>query len=332
MTYDPSLRVLTVLELLQAREEVTGAELAQRLEVSPRTVQRYVARLQDLGIPVEGRRGVGGAYRLRPGFRLPPMMFTPDEALSLSLGLLALRLLGLSQLAPAAGAAQAKLARTLPQTLRETVNALEGAVQLDASPWVVRTDARLLTDVLRAVRERRQVGLTYTSVQGQGTQRVVDLYRAVHLDGRWYAVGWCHLRAERRSFRLDRIGELEVLESAFTPPADFDALAFLRASLPATPATHAVSVWLGASPEALRAQVSLWGTALRAESGGTRFEGQRDNLTSFAAFLLGLGVPLRVDHPPELREEFRALGQRCAVLAGPAMPPTMVYDPVSSAP
>ncbi|HCE63569.1 MAG TPA: YafY family transcriptional regulator, partial [Deinococcus radiodurans] len=63
MTYDPSLRVLTVLELLQAREEVTGAELARRLEVSPRTVQRYVARLQDLGIPVEGRRGVGGAYR-----------------------------------------------------------------------------------------------------------------------------------------------------------------------------------------------------------------------------------------------------------------------------
>ncbi|MFC4640444.1 helix-turn-helix transcriptional regulator [Deinococcus hohokamensis] len=319
MTYDPSLRVLTVLELLQAREEVSGAELAQRLEVSPRTVQRYVARLQDLGIPVEGRRGVGGAYRLKPGFRLPPLMFTPDEALSLSLGLLALRLLGLSQLTPAAGAAQAKLTRTLPQSLRDTVSALEGAVQLDASPWVVRTDARLLTDVLRAVREGRQVQLTYTSVKGEGTRRVVDLYRAVHLDGRWYAVGWCHLRAERRSFRLDRICALELLEGTFAPPADFDALAFLRASLPAAPARHEISVWLGAPPAALQAQVSLWGTALRAEGGGTRFEGQRDNLTSFAAFLLGLGVPLRIDHPPQLLDEFRRLGQRCAALTAPEL-------------
>ena len=103
--YDPSMRVLTVLELLQAKEEVSGAELARRLEVSPRTVQRYVARLQDLGIPVEGRRGVGGAYRLRPGFRLPPLMFTGEEALSLSLGLLALHHLGLRELLPAAGRA-----------------------------------------------------------------------------------------------------------------------------------------------------------------------------------------------------------------------------------
>ena len=100
--YDPSMRVLTVLELLQSREEVTGAELARRLEVSPRTVQRYVARLQDLGIPVEGRRGVGGAYRLKPGFQLPPLMFTGEEALALALGLRALTHLGLHALAPAA--------------------------------------------------------------------------------------------------------------------------------------------------------------------------------------------------------------------------------------
>ena len=104
--YDPSMRVLTVLELLQAHEEVSGADLARRLEVSPRTVQRYIARLQDLGIPVEGRRGVGGAYRLKAGFRLPPLMFTPDEALAAALGLRTLRHLGLHALAPAAQAAK----------------------------------------------------------------------------------------------------------------------------------------------------------------------------------------------------------------------------------
>ena len=82
--YDPSMRVLTVLELLQARESVTGPELARRLEVSLRTVQRYVARLQDLGIPVQSSRGVGGAYRLRPGFRLPPLMLEQIQLLQRS--------------------------------------------------------------------------------------------------------------------------------------------------------------------------------------------------------------------------------------------------------
>jgi predicted DNA-binding transcriptional regulator YafY len=84
--YDPIMRVLTVLEILQAREHVSGAELAERLEVDIRTVQRYMVRLQDLSIPVESVRGVGGFYRLRPGFRLPPLMFTDEEAFALSLG------------------------------------------------------------------------------------------------------------------------------------------------------------------------------------------------------------------------------------------------------
>src|SRR5215471_1100280 len=89
--YDPIMRVLTVLEILQAREHVSGAELAKRLEVNERTVQRYIVRLQDLYIPVESTRGPGGAYRLKPGFRLPPMMFTDEEAFALTLGLRALR-------------------------------------------------------------------------------------------------------------------------------------------------------------------------------------------------------------------------------------------------
>ena len=113
--YDPIMRVLTVLEILQAREHVSGAELAERLEVDIRTVQRYIARLQDLSIPVESVRGVGGFYRLRPGFRLPPLMFTDEEAFAISLGLRALRQLGLSAFAPAAEGASAKLGRVLPK-------------------------------------------------------------------------------------------------------------------------------------------------------------------------------------------------------------------------
>ena len=311
MTYDPSLRVLTVLELLQAREEVTGAELARRLEVSPRTVQRYVTRLQDLGIPVEGRRGVGGAYRLKPGFRLPPLMFTGEEALALALGLRALRHLGLSDLLPAAEAAGAKLSRTLPPDLRGAVGALEQVVQLDASPWVMSTDARLLTTLFQAAREGRRVELAYRSGSAERTGREVEVYRVVHVDGRWYAVGHCRLRGALRCFRLDRIETCRLRDETFMPPADFDALAFLKEKLPAVAPSYEVSVWLAAPPATLRGAVSVWHTDLRAEGEGTRLTCQRENLTSFAAFLLGVGVDFRVDSPPELREVFRTLAERC---------------------
>ncbi|GGK31978.1 repressor [Deinococcus malanensis] len=309
--YDPSMRVLTVLELLQARESVTGAELARRLEVSPRTVQRYVARLQDLGIPVEGRRGVGGTYRLKPGFRLPPLMFTGEEALSLALGLRALRHLGLHTLAPAAEAAGAKLSRTLPAPLRDGIQALETAVQLDASPWVVSTDAALLAALLRAVRESRTVEFRYVAAQGAGTTRQANIYRVLHLGGRWYAVGWCLLRGALRSFRLDRMDSLCVLDTQFVAPADFDAAAVLRASLPGIQ-MHEVSVWLACPPEELRGRVSAWHTEILPEEGGTRLRTQREELESFAAFLLGLAVTFRVDGPPELREAFGTLARRCA--------------------
>ena len=117
--YDPIMRVLTVLEILQARDHVTGAELAERLEVDLRTVQRYIVRLKDLHIPIHASRGVGGAYRLRPGFRLPPLLLTNEEAFALSLGLRALRQIGLSAFAPATESALAKLGRVLPDSLRE---------------------------------------------------------------------------------------------------------------------------------------------------------------------------------------------------------------------
>src|SRR6201995_279240 len=132
--YDPIMRVLTVLEILQARERVSGSELAARLEVSARTVQRYIARLQDLCIPVESVRGAAGYYRLKPGFRLPPLMFTDEEAFALTLGLKALRHLGLAAFAPAAEGVAAKLGRVLPEPLRHSVRTIEDVIALEPGP------------------------------------------------------------------------------------------------------------------------------------------------------------------------------------------------------
>ncbi|AWN24157.1 YafY family transcriptional regulator [Deinococcus irradiatisoli] len=325
--YDPSMRVLTVLELLQSREHVTGAELARRLEVSPRTVQRYVARLQDLGLPVEGRRGVGGAYRLKPGFRLPPLMFSGEEALSLALGLLALRHLGLSALAPAAEGAAAKLRRTLPQELRDEIGALEAAVQLGVSPWVVPTDAALLAALLRAVRRSVSVRFAYRSRLGEPSRREVDVYRAAQFGGRWYAVGRCHTRRALRCFRLDRMSDLTLLDTSFTPPDDFDALAYLQKTLPATPQSWTINVWLDTPPEALCGRLSDWGTELAAEAGGTRLKAQREELEPFAAALLGLGCEVQIDEPPQLRDAFAALARRSARFARIGTPPSAASHP-----
>src|SRR5436305_10426832 len=129
--YFPTTRVLTILELLQSHYRLSGPELAERLEVNTRTVRRYITMLQDLGIPVEAERGRLGSYRLRPGFKLPPLMFTEDEALSLTLGLLAARRLGLTSATPSVEGALAKIERVLPLTLRQRVQAIQETLILD---------------------------------------------------------------------------------------------------------------------------------------------------------------------------------------------------------
>ena len=119
----PTTRVLTVLELLQTHGRMSGSQLAERLQVDRRTVRRYITALQDLGIPIEGQRGVGGGYRMRPGFRLPPLMLTEDDAVAVVLGLLAAERLGAD-----VEEALAKIHRVLPDVLRRRVEALEATL------------------------------------------------------------------------------------------------------------------------------------------------------------------------------------------------------------
>ena len=140
LMYQPTTRLLTVLELLQARGSVTGPELARVLEVDRRSVRRYIVSLQDLGIPIEGTRGPGGGYRLRPGTRMAPLLFTEPEAVATTLGLLALRARGPVVDAAAREGAIAKLERTLPESTRGAVEALR-AVVLDRPRDATRPNA-----------------------------------------------------------------------------------------------------------------------------------------------------------------------------------------------
>src|SRR6476646_1756229 len=167
----PTTRVLAVLEILQARGRMTGTELAERLEVDLRTVRRYITMLQDLGIPIEGERGRAGGYRLRPGFKLPPLMLTGEEALAVILGLLVARKMGLTATAPAVEGAIAKIGRVLPPELRAQVSAVLQALVLDT--WV-SSDLPATAVVLllsQACQASHRVWLAYEDGQGQRTER-----------------------------------------------------------------------------------------------------------------------------------------------------------------
>ena len=312
--YDPSMRVLAVLELMQAHETVTNAQLAKKLEVSPRSVQRYIVRLQDMGIPIEGKRGVGGHYRLNAGIRIPPLMFSTEEALTLVLGLHALQHLGLNALAPMTETVKAKLHRVMPHATREHTQTLEQAVQIGASPWVVGTDFEHLQLVLQAVRQHRVIQFAYTDTNTKISRRTARPSHAIHLGGRWYTVAWCELRQATRVFRLDRVQHLTLLKTTFAPPAPFDALELVRGSLPGQPQSHRISVWLNAPPEDLRGKLSVWWGELTSEQGGTRLICERNHLEGFGAMLLGLGCQIRIDEPPALLEVFKTLRSRCDAL------------------
>jgi predicted DNA-binding transcriptional regulator YafY len=313
--YSPTLRLLTLLELLESHERVTGAELARTLEVSDRSVQRYVAQLQDLGIPVESTRGVGGAYRLKPGFRLPPLMLTDDEALAVSLGLRALEPLGLSAFAPAMKSALSKLERVLPKAIAEHSRIVQEAVELEPSPWLVRTDAKVLMLLASAVQARAPISFAYTSFDGSQTVREVEPYSVLHHDGRWYMIGHCRLRLAPRSFRVDRMLEPHSIKGSFKRPTDFDARAFLRQSLPFAPSPWTVEVWLELPLEEAHWRVLPHKMMLEAEDDGTVLRCGTGDLEWVAAVLLSLRCRVVVREPIELRVAFVALAKRAVEIS-----------------
>src|SRR3954468_396794 len=223
----PTTRVLAVLELLQSHAQMSGAELARRVEVDPRTLRRYIAMLEEMGIPITTEQGRYGGYRLVPGFKLPPMMFTDEEAQALSLGLIAARGLGLADAAPAIESVQAKLDRVLPNAPKRTVAALRESVALQTGDARVNADTKLLRVLSESAQTRCSAVMSYRAADGAPTTRHFDVYGLVYRAGRWYVVGFCHLRAGLRTLRLDRVAQAQVTTRAFVRPEGFDASEYL---------------------------------------------------------------------------------------------------------
>jgi predicted DNA-binding transcriptional regulator YafY len=310
--YHPTTRVLTVLELLQARGRLSGPEIAERLEVDLRTVRRYVTMLQDLGIPVEAERGRYGGYRLRPGFRLPPLVLSDDEALAVMLGLLSARQLGLIANASTVEGALAKLQRILPPDVRERVAAVHATLTIDPVRGPGFPDTATVTTLAAAVHDCRAVRMRYTSARDEVTERRVDPYGLVHVVGRWYAPGYCHLRSDLRLFRLDRIRDVELLGETFARPPLFDPLAFVQEALAAAPDVWHIEAVLDTTLPDARASVPPHEARLEAADAGVVIHLNAECLDAAARYLVRLGWPFVVKQPDELRAVLRALAVQIA--------------------
>jgi predicted DNA-binding transcriptional regulator YafY len=313
--YHPTTRVLTVLELLQARGRLSGPEIADRLEVDLRTVRRYVTMLQDLGIPVEAERGRHGGYRLRPGFRLPPLLFTDEEALAITLGLLSAKRLGLVATASTVESALAKLERVLPPDVRARVSAVQETLTIDPVRGPVIPATTTVMTLGTAVNESRRVVMRYASSRGEETERFVDPYGLVHLIGRWYAPGYCHLRQDLRLFRLDRIREVALVDQVFQRPPDFEPLAFVQEALAEAPNVWHVEAVLQTTIDCARDAIPAYEAILEPEGDHVVIRLNVEDLDAAARYLVRLGWPFTVRKPPELRAALAELAQQVAEAA-----------------
>jgi predicted DNA-binding transcriptional regulator YafY len=300
-------RVLAALELLQTHGRMSGSELARRLEVDPRTVRRYIVVLEELGIPITAERGRDGAYMLVAGFKLPPMMFSDEEALALSIGLLAARGLGLPEASIAATSAQAKLERVMPARLKHRVRALGETVTLGLARPTALVDDSALAALSDAAQSETRVSMRYRARDGEESERDFDPYGLAYRSGRWYVVGMCHLRGGLRSFRLDRVEAVHPLTVRFPRPAGFDALGHLTHSVATLPRAFTVEVLL--STDLKTAQRELFPAAgiLEWTGDGVRLRAEVDDLHWFARELARLPFAFQVYQPAALLDAVRTL-------------------------
>jgi predicted DNA-binding transcriptional regulator YafY len=312
----PTTRVLAVLELLQSQARVSGPELARRIGVDGRTLRRYIGMLEELGIPIVAERGRFGGYALVAGFKLPPLVFTNDEALALAVGLLAARSLGLADAAPAVAGAQAKLQRVMPQALKRRLRAIDETVALDLSRRnAAPGDNAALVTLSAAAQSRQRVHLHYRSGEQQDTARDFDPYGLVWRGGRWYAVGHCHLRRDVRSFRLDRVIDVDPLPANFGRPEGFDAVAHLARSVATLPRAHAIEVLLSTDLDRARRETFDAIGVFTPEGDAVRLSAQADDLDWFARELARLPFDFEVLSPQALRSALRRQGTRLRRLA-----------------
>jgi predicted DNA-binding transcriptional regulator YafY len=323
----PTGRVLTLLELLQSGGTRTVAELADRLGVEGRTVRRYVEQLIDLDVPVESVRGRYGGYRLSPGYRLPPLMLSDDEALAVLLGLVAGRRAGLTTAqGTATETASAKIRRVLPRHVAHRLDTLLESLAFTQQPRESDPpDAGVLLALADAVRHRRPVAIRYTDREGRRSDRTLHAYGIVSHAGRWYVTGTDVPSGEDRTFRLDRIADARTLPGSFEAPEGPGPAERVLSGFATADYRHEVTLRVHGTVEQVRARLPASVARLEehepaagAEPGAARWlrvEVRAERLDWLPPVLAALDRPFVIERPDELRVLVAEFADRLASYA-----------------
>lgn len=305
----PIARTLAALEAIQAHPGITADAIARQLGVSERAARRYVAILREAGIEVDGTRGRHGGYRAGRGLRLPPLMFTPAEALGLVMGVLDGHHDAANTVDPV-GSALGKIVRALPSALAGQVEAVRRTAAPIPDRAAVRPDPATTATLVGACADRRRVRLGYRSEAGSQWSLDADPWAVVIRHGRWYVVCWSYRSDAVRTLRVDRVLSVEVLAEPFSPPGDLDPVALLEAHL-AVGWEYDVDVLIDDDANAVaRYLPRSLGRLDPVGAGATRLVGTTSNPYWYAEQLAVITASFRVVGGSELRDTTRKLGER----------------------
>jgi predicted DNA-binding transcriptional regulator YafY len=313
-----SARLLRLLTLLQSRARWTGAELAERLEVTPRTLRRDVDRLRSLGYPIDSTSGVAGGYALGAGASLPPLSLDEDEATAVFVGLHAAAGTGVTGASTSAMRALAKLERVLPPRLRKNLRTLRGSVLAlaDRSP---RLSLANVSALAAACSERQVTRIAYAARNGDKTERRVHPFRLVRVGALWYLLAWDPSKDAWRTFRLDRIARVAPEPERFQarPPPDDDLVAYVTTSLSSSAYTYRATVVLHASIDELRPRLGPRDGHLAPASATTcTLTLGAPTLDVLAARILWMGVDFTIVTPAALGDHLATIEARLARAQG----------------
>jgi predicted DNA-binding transcriptional regulator YafY len=296
-------RLITLIFLLQNGPNQKASDLAQKLGVSLRTIHRYFGMLDEMGIPVYSERGPSGGFSLVRGYKMPPLVFTLEEAVAVVLGTGIVEEIWGDLYREAARGALAKLENLLPdEQVREVAWARVSLVATGMN----RIDLKALTPALeklrRAVREHRSVDMKYQSSQvPHPSQRRLDPYALVHRWGWWYVIGFCHVHREVRTFRVDRISEVTLSDATFVQSQGFNLQTYLKNELQAQPQVLARLRFEPAYANILAGNHSYWETIETKPDGSVEVTFFSPTLEWAASTVLAYGPAVGVLEPPELR-------------------------------
>ncbi|MBB5916414.1 putative DNA-binding transcriptional regulator YafY [Nocardia transvalensis] len=314
---ETSARLLRLLSLLQEHRDWSGAELADRLRVTVRTVRRDIDRLRDLGYPVDATQGIAG-YRLGAGSALPPLLLDDEEALAVAVGLRTVAGGTVAGIEEASLRSLAKLEQVLPSRLRHRLATLQRSM-VRVGATAPRVDPDVLIALSEACDRRERLRFDYTDHGGRQTIRATEPVAVVNFSRHWYLVAWDVGRDDWRSFRVDRLRPKIPTGPRFTPrelPGG-DVVAYLSQRLSDEAWSWRATVVLHRPAAALTDRI--WpgmGVLEAVDDTSSLLHVGADTPWSLAWMISSLDVDFTVTGPPELVEAVRALGDRCRAATG----------------